>query len=69
MPQLKSILESRTLWANFIGFCALILSMRGFPVSPEVVDQSIEAVLQVVTGLSLLLSSFFRIIATKRLSA
>jgi hypothetical protein len=68
MQKLKSIVESRTVWANFIGLCAVILSYGGVTVSSEVIDKSVDAILQIVAGASFIASTFFRIIATKRLS-
>jgi hypothetical protein len=68
MTKLKSILESRTVWANFVGLCAVILSSGGMSISPEAADKTIDAILQIVAGVSFVASTFFRIIATKKLS-
>jgi hypothetical protein len=68
MTELKSLLQSRTIWANVIGFLALLMSILGFrpPVVDE--DQIIDAILQIVTGFSFLASTAFRIAATKKIS-
>jgi hypothetical protein len=68
MTELKSLLQSRTIWANVIGFLALLMSLLGFrpPVVDE--DQIIDAILQIVTGFSFLASTVFRIAATKKIS-
>ena len=67
MIEFKSLLESRTLWANGIGLAALGLSALGFDTSavngPAVADSALQA----VAGLSFVASTLFRVLATKRL--
>lgn len=64
----KTILSSRTIWANAIGFAALILSWLGFDTSGVDRDALAGTVLQVLAGGSFIASTFFRVIATKRLA-
>ena len=63
----KTIFSSRTVWANAIGMLALVLSWLGFDTSS--VDRSAlsEHLLQAVAGVSFVVSTFFRVLATKRL--
>jgi hypothetical protein len=67
MIEFKSMLQSRTVWANLIGLLALILSLLGF--RPSVVDkeQLIDAILQIIAAVSFLASTAFRITATKKI--
>ncbi len=68
MIELKSLLQSRTVWANAVGLLALLFSILGY--SPPVVDkeQLIDAILQVIAGFSFLASTAFRIAATKKIT-
>ena len=68
MVELKSLLHSRTVWANVIGFLALVLSLLGFRPPAVETEQIVDAVLQVVAGFSFLASTAFRIVATKKIS-
>lgn len=67
MDVTKTILASRTIWANAIGFAALALSFLGFDTSS--VDKAVltETLLQVIAGIGFIASTIFRVIATKRL--
>lgn len=68
MTDLKPVLASRTVWANIIGFLAFVLAAFGFG-ADALGDQGrlADAILQVVTGLSFLVSTVFRVIASKKL--
>jgi hypothetical protein len=68
MIDTKSILSSRTVWANGIGFAAFALSLLGFDVSGLDADRLAEAALQIVTASSFIASAAFRVLATKRLA-
>lgn len=63
----KSIVESRTVWANVIGMAAIGASLLGFDTSG--VDQAavIDAVLKGVAALGFVASTVFRIKATRKL--
>jgi len=65
----KTILASRTVWANLIGLAALILGMFGYDTST--VDESAfqEALVQVIAAASFIASTVFRILASKQLSS
>ncbi|MCA0422117.1 MAG: hypothetical protein LCH61_02125 [Proteobacteria bacterium] len=67
MPMLltKTMLESRTVWANLIGLAALVGDVWGL--NTGAIDQSalVDAVLKVTSGLSFVASTVFRIRATR----
>ena len=67
MPNSKSIVESRTVWANVVGLAALAATLFGFDVSG--VDQGavVDAALKAVAGFGFVASTIFRIRATKKL--
>jgi hypothetical protein len=55
------------VWANLIGFLALVLAATGFPgLDPEPL---VEAIMQVIAGAGFIASTVFRVIATRRISA
>lgn len=66
---LKPVFASRTVWANIIGFIAFLLTSLGFG-ADVLGDQGklADAALAVVTGLSFIASTAFRIAATHRLA-
>jgi lysozyme family protein len=59
----KSILESRTVWANIIGLAAFGLSFAG--IDTGAIDQNalVNALLGVITGSSFIASTYFRMMA------
>ncbi|HRK23557.1 MAG TPA: glycosyl hydrolase 108 family protein [Beijerinckiaceae bacterium] len=63
----KSLIESRTVWANVIGLAAFGAGLLGVDVGG--VDQSavVDSVLKVVTGASFIASMLFRIGATRKI--
>jgi hypothetical protein len=67
MPDTKSIFMSRTIWSNIVGFLCLAASILG--VQAGTIDQGalVDAILQVITGASFLLSCFWRVVAKDRL--
>lgn len=67
MTDVKSILASRTVWANLIGFGSLLGSALGVQTGAIDQGQTVDAVLQIVTGASFLASTFGRVVATSRL--
>jgi hypothetical protein len=68
LTDLKPILASRTVWANLVGFAALMLGIVGVPLNVIGDEgQIVDAILKVVAGSSFLASTAFRIIATRRL--
>ena len=67
MTDLKSILASRTVWANVVGLTAIGLSTAGFDTSALDVGGVVDAGLQVVAGTSFIASTFFRVVASRRL--
>lgn len=67
METTKTILSSRTVWANAVGFAALALSWLGFDVGGLDRDALVENLLQGLAGLGFVLSTIFRVIATRRL--
>ncbi len=63
----KSILASRTIWANLIGFAALVLGLFGFDASALSTGAFEEALVQLVAAGSFVASTVFRIVATKQI--
>jgi lysozyme family protein len=67
MIDTKSILLSRTIWANAIGVVAFGLSVLGFDTKAIDAGGLADAALQIVTAGSFVASSVFRVLATKQL--
>lgn len=65
----KSMLASRTVWANAVGLACLALSAFGFNTAGLDTGPFTEAIMQVVTGASLVASTVFRVVASKRLAS
>jgi hypothetical protein len=63
----KSILASRTIWANLIGFAALALGLFGFDASALSTGAFEEALVQLIAAGSFVASTVFRIVATKQI--
>jgi hypothetical protein len=63
----KSILMSRTVWANVIGLLAVAAQLLGVDIGSEEIDRLAEACLQIVAAASFLASTVFRVAATARL--
>lgn len=68
MDDWKNFFASRTVWANLVGLAALVLGSLGHDLAG--VDQGavLDAVMQIVAGLSFLASIAFRVAAKRRLS-
>ena len=68
MTGTKSVLASKTVWANLIGLAALALGFLG--VETGTIDQGAlaEAVTQLVAAASFIASTVFRVSATRRLT-
>jgi len=64
----KSILASRTIIANLVGLGALAAAAFGFDTGALDANALTESVLQIVTAGSLIASSVFRVLATRRLA-
>ncbi len=67
MIDTKTILASRTVWANLIGFAALVLGLLGFDASALDTGAVAEAVVQLIAAASFIASTVFRILATKQI--
>ncbi|MGO4572795.1 hypothetical protein [Microvirga sp. 2TAF3] len=63
----KTILASRTIWANLIGLAALLLGILGFDASALSTDSFAEAIVQLIAAASFIASTVFRILATKQI--
>jgi len=63
----KTILASRTIWANLIGLAALVLGLLGFDGSVLATGAFEEAIVQLVAAGSFIASTVFRILATKQI--
>jgi hypothetical protein len=63
----KTILASRTIWANLIGLFALILGLFGFDASEMSAGTFEEAAIQFIAAGSFIASTIFRILATKQI--
>ncbi|CAN1509856.1 zliS Lysozyme family protein [Rhabdaerophilaceae bacterium] len=64
----KTFFQSRTVWANIIGFGCLVLSLLGFRTGDLDVNLLTDRVLEMIAAGSFVASTVFRIIATKRLN-
>lgn len=64
----KSLLTSRTLWANAVGLAALGLSALGYNTAGIDTSAVTDSLFQAVAAGSFIVSSVFRVIATKRLA-
>ena len=62
MNEVKSVIQSRAVWAGLVGFVAWTFKLQDL-------DQGslVDGILQVVTGGSLILGVAFRILAKKRI--
>jgi hypothetical protein len=63
----KSILASRTVWANLIGLAALVLGLFGFDAAALSTGAFQEALVQLIAAGSFIASTIFRILATKQI--
>ena len=68
MLDIKSIFLSRTVWANLVGLVALALGFLGFDIRGLDEAAVVESILQIVAAGSFVLSTVFRIVATRRLT-
>jgi uncharacterized membrane protein YgdD (TMEM256/DUF423 family) len=69
MNDTKSVLASRTIWANLIGLLAVAVGLFGVDVSSAEVESATEALVHIVTGISCLAGIYFRMVATKQIAA
>jgi hypothetical protein len=67
MLDTKTILASRTVWANLIGLVALVLALFGFDTSSLSTGAFEEAAIQLIAAASFIASTVFRILATKQI--
>ena len=67
MPDTKTILASRTVWANLIGLAAVILGLFGFDASALDGGAFQEALVQFIAAASFIASTIFRILATRKI--
>lgn len=67
MEDTKTILASRTVWANLVGLFALVLGLLGFDASTLEAGAFAEAATQFVAAASFIASSVFRVLATKQI--
>ena len=67
MLDTKTILASRTVWANLIGLLALVLALLGFDTSSLSTGAFEEAAVQLIAAASFIASTVFRIVATKQI--
>lgn len=68
MDMTKSLLTSRTVWANLVGLGALLLSLFGIDASGIGSPDFLDAILQSIAGVSFIFSTIFRAMATKRIA-
>ncbi|MGL4241777.1 MAG: hypothetical protein ACRCTI_11750 [Beijerinckiaceae bacterium] len=68
MTDVKSFLQSRTVWANIVGLVALIAAARGVDFGADDANRLAEACLQIVTAASFVASTLFRVVATRRIA-
>ncbi|RDI58736.1 hypothetical protein [Microvirga subterranea] len=67
MIDTKTILASRTVWANLVGLAALVLGLIGFDTSDLRTEAFAEAAAQLVGAASFVASTVFRILATRQI--
>lgn len=69
MLETKTLLASRTVWANLIGLVSVGLGIAG--VQTGSIDQNglADALVQIVAGVSFVASTLFRVGATKQIAA
>jgi lysozyme family protein len=67
MTDTKSILTSRTIWANLVGLMTLGLSVAGFNTGLIDAGAITDQILQGITAISFVASTGFRIVAAKKL--
>lgn len=67
MIDTKTILASRTVWANLVGLAALVLGLFGFDASALNTGAVAEAAVQLIAATSFIASTVFRILATKQI--
>jgi lysozyme family protein len=67
MFESKSIVASRTVWANLIGLAAVALGALGLDTSGVDASAAADAVVQLIAAGSFIASTVFRIVATKQL--
>ena len=67
MLDTKSVFLSRTVWANLVGLVALALGLLGFDTGGLDEAALVDSILQIVTAASFVLSTLFRIVATRQL--
>ena len=65
MIDYKNILQSKAVWSSIIGFLAVALKF--FKVDLGDTSGLVDAIMQIVTGISFLAAAAFRITATKQL--
>jgi lysozyme family protein len=68
MDTTKSVFASRTVWANLIGLVSVGLTIFGFDTKGVDAGNLADAVLQIVTAGSLIASTAFRVIASKKIA-
>ena len=67
MEDVKSILASRTVWANFVGLLSIGFALVGIDTGDLDADRVAEAAAQLVAAARFLCSTVFRIAASRRL--
>lgn len=67
MIDTKTILASRTVWANLVGLAALVLGLIGFDAADLRTEAFAEAAAQLVAAASFVASTIFRILATRQI--
>lgn len=66
---IKGLFSSKTFWANFIGLVSFVLSLMGFgELSSAESGQLVDTILNIITGVSFVLSTVFRVMATKKVT-
>lgn len=69
MDTTKSVLASRTVWANLIGLASVAFGVIGVDTSNVDAGGLAEAMSQIVAGASFVASTFFRVRATKQIGS
>lgn len=69
MDRSKPLIASKTLWANLVGFAAVLSSLLGVQIGAEDAGGLAEALAQIVAAASFVASTVFRVVATSRLTA
>lgn len=70
ISNVKGLLQSRTVWANAIGFLALVFGVLGWNEAKAAITEPafVDAILQAVSGIAFIAGIVFRVLAKDKVS-